>query len=302
MNPIAEEIESYLGSASMTDEEYLAHYGMPRRSGRYPWGSGQDPYQSSRDFLGRVEQMRKSGFTYTDENGKKWTGDNAIAKSLGYNSTDFRTVYAIAKDERRSDMVATAKRLRDKEGMNNSEIGRKMGINESSVRSLLDPNSESRMKQARETAKFLKDQVDKKGMVDVGAGVNNDLKITKEKLDQALFILQAEGNYEVYGGRFSQVTNKGQMTTQRVLCTPGTPHSAIYDYDKVKTVKANYQAVFNCCSRRCEINVCVLFAELRTERQHRDNSSSNNCSDYGSGRRGYVANSNRHHQSKRAVV
>lgn len=153
MNPIAEEIESYLGSASMTDEEYLAHYGMPRRSGRYPWGSGQDPYQSSRDFLGRVEQMRKSGFTYTDENGKKWTGDNAIAKSLGYNSTDFRTVYAIAKDERRSDMVATAKRLRDKEGMNNSEIGRKMGINESSVRSLLDPNSESRMKQARDTAK-----------------------------------------------------------------------------------------------------------------------------------------------------
>ena len=153
MNPIAEEIESYLGSASITDEEYLAHYGMPRRSGRYPWGSGEDPYQSSRDFLGRVEQMRKSGFTYTDENGKKWTGDNAIAKSLGYNSTDFRTVYAIAKDERRSDMVATAKRLRDKEGMNNSEIGRKMGINESSVRSLLDPNSESRMKQARDTAK-----------------------------------------------------------------------------------------------------------------------------------------------------
>lgn len=213
MNPVAEEIESYLGSAPMTDEEYLEHYGMPRRSGRYPWGSGEDPYQSSRDFLGRVEQMRKSGFTYTDENGKKWTGDNAIAKSLGYNSTDFRTVYAIAKDERRADMVATAKRLRDKEGMNNSEIGRKMGINESSVRSLLDPNSESRMKQARETAKFLKDQVDKKGMVDVGAGVNNDLKITKEKLDQALFILQAEGNYEVYadqGGQYWYTDKNGK--------------------------------------------------------------------------------------------
>ena len=82
MNPIAEEIESYLGSASITDEEYLAHYGMPRRSGRYPWGSGEDPYQSSRDFLGRVEQMRKSGFTYTDENGKKWTGDNAMVTIL----------------------------------------------------------------------------------------------------------------------------------------------------------------------------------------------------------------------------
>lgn len=26
---------------------YLLHYGMPRRSGRYPWGSGERPYQSS---------------------------------------------------------------------------------------------------------------------------------------------------------------------------------------------------------------------------------------------------------------
>lgn len=59
MNAVAEEIKSYIDSASMTDEEYLEHYGMPRRSGRYPWGSGEDPYQSGRDFYGRVEQMRK---------------------------------------------------------------------------------------------------------------------------------------------------------------------------------------------------------------------------------------------------
>lgn len=237
MNPISEEIASYIGSASMSEEEFIEHYGMPRRSGRYPWGSGKDPYQSGRDFLGRVEEMRKSGFTYTDENGKKWTGDPAIAKSLGYSTTDFRTVYAIAKDERRSDLVATAKRLKEKEGMNNSEIGRKMGINESSVRSLLDPNSEYKMKQAKETANFLKEQVDKKKMVDVGSGVERDLNISKEKLDQALFILQAEGGYEVYGNRFPQATNKNQMTTQRVLCVPGTKHSDIYNYDDIQTVK-----------------------------------------------------------------
>lgn len=158
MNPVAEEIESYIGSSSMSGKDFLEHYGIRRRSGRYPWGSGKDPYQSGRDFLGRVEEMRKSGFTYTDENGKKWTGDPAIAKSLGYSTTDFRTVYAIAKDERRSDMVATARRLKEKEGMNNSEIGRKMGINESSVRSLLDPNSESKMKQAREYGYFRRER------------------------------------------------------------------------------------------------------------------------------------------------
>lgn len=236
MNPVTEEIESYFGCGSMTDQEYLEHYGMPRRSGRYPWGSGEEPYQHSRDFLGRVEEMRKAGFTYTDENGKKWTGDNAIAKSLGYSSTDFRTVYAIAKDERRAYEVGTAKRLKEKEGLSVSEIGRRMGVNESTIRSYLNPNSESRMKQARETANFLKEQVDKKGMVDVGTGVERELNISKEKLDQALFMLQAEGRYEVYGGRFAQVTNKGQMTTQRVLCKPGTEHKEIYDFDRVKTV------------------------------------------------------------------
>ena len=39
-------------------EDILMHYGMPRRSGRYPWGSGDDPYQhGSRDFLGRIEEL-----------------------------------------------------------------------------------------------------------------------------------------------------------------------------------------------------------------------------------------------------
>lgn len=240
MNPIAEEIESYYGCGSETDKEVLEHYGMPRRSGRYPWGSGNEPYQHSRDFLGRVEEMRKSGFTYTDsETGKRYTGDNAIAKSLGYSSTDFRTVYAIAKDARRTDDVATAKRLKEKEGMNVSEIGRKMGINESSVRSLLNSDRESRMKQARDTADFLKERVDssRHGMIDVGNGVEKELRISKEKLDQALFMLQAEGHYEVYSGRFDQVTNKGQMTTQKVLCKPGTEHKDIYQLDKIDTVK-----------------------------------------------------------------
>lgn len=240
MNPIAEEIESYYGCGSETDKEILEHYGMPRRSGRYPWGSGDEPYQHSRDFLGRVEEMRKSGFTYTDsETGKRYTGDNAIAKSLGYSSTDFRTVYAIAKDARRTDDVATAKRLKEKEGLNVSEIGRKMGINESSVRSLLNSDRESRMKQARDTADFLKERVDssRHGMIDVGNGVEKELRISKEKLDQALFMLQAEGHYEVYSGRFDQVTNKGQMTTQKVLCKPGTEHKDIYQLDKIDTVK-----------------------------------------------------------------
>ena len=233
MSTISEEIMSYYGVSSNPE---LLHYGMPRRSGRYPWGSGEDPYQSGEDFLGRVEKMRKEGFEYTDpKTGKKYSGDTAIAKSLGLSTTDFRTEIAICTDERRMANVATAKRLRDKEGMNTSQIGREMGVNESTVRSWFNEESESRMKVAKNTADFLKKQVDEKDMIDVGTGVERELGVSKEKLNQALYMLKREG-YEVYKGGIPQVTNPGQQTNQVVLCKPGTKHSEIYDLGRVKTI------------------------------------------------------------------
>lgn len=240
MNPVAEQMLSYLGSADTMSEEDLMHYGIKRRSGRYPWGSGEDPYQHSRDFLGRVEEMRKSGFTYTDENGKVWDGDTAIAKSMGLSSTQFRTELGLAKDERRMLQVETAKRLRDKEGMGPSAIGKEMGLNESTVRSLLNENSEARMNRAKETAEFLKARSKEVaadgGMIDIGAGAELELGISREKLNQALYLLEKEG-YTVNGGRFEQVTNRGNFTTQLVLCPPGTEHKDIYDLDRVHTIK-----------------------------------------------------------------
>lgn len=224
MNPIAEELMSYFGSGS--DTESLEHYGMPRRSGRYPWGSGEDPYQHSRDFLGRVEELKKNGWTETPEN---------IMKEFNMTTTQYRTQKSLAKDERRKFQVATVKSLQ-KDGLNTSEIGRKMGINESTVRSLLNEKSSERMNQARNTADFLKQQIDKKGMIDVGSGVEHELNISHEKLQQALAILEEEG-YPVYGGRVTQVTNiKGQKTTIKVACPPGTEHKEIYDPSKIKTI------------------------------------------------------------------
>ena len=202
----------------------LKHYGMPRRSGRYPWGSGKDPYQRSGDFLARVEELSKKGFS-----------EKQIAESMGLTTTQFRTQKSLAKDERRSIDVATAKGLRAK-GYSLNEIAKEMGYsNDSSVRSLLNESSESRMNQARATADFLKKQVEQKGMIDVGTGVERELNISKEKLKQALYILELEG-YEVYGGGVPQVTNPGKQTNLKVLCPPGTEHKEIYNFDKVHSI------------------------------------------------------------------
>ena len=216
----------------------LLHYGMPRRSGRYPWGSGKDPYQHSGDFLSRVEELTKKGMSEKD-----------IADSMGLTTSQLRIQKSLAKDERRTIEVDTAKGLRDK-GYSLNEIAKMMGYkNDSSVRSLLNEQSESRMKEAMNTAKFLKKQVDEKGMIDVGVGVERELGISKEKLKTALYILEMEG-YNTFGGGVPQVNNPGKQTNIKVLCPPDTPFktitdkngnekkvsSAIYDYEKVHSI------------------------------------------------------------------
>ena len=92
------------------------------------------------------------------------------------------------------------------------------------------------MNQAKTTADFLKKMIDEKGMIDVGTGVERELGISREKLNQALYILELEG-YPVYGGGVPQVTNPGKQTNIKVICPPGTEHREIYDFDNVHSVK-----------------------------------------------------------------
>lgn len=212
-------------------QEYLAHYGMPRRSGRYPYGSGENPYQHELDFLGRIEKLKKDGWEETPEN---------IKAEFGLTTTQYRAQKGVAKDARRILNVATAKSLKE-DGLGDSEIARKMSerlgtqVNESTVRSWLNAQSESRMMQSRQTADFIRKKIEEKGMIEVGVGVEKELNISKEKLDQALTILQMEG-YPVYGGRVPQATNPSQKTTIKVVCPKGTEHREIYDFDRVNSL------------------------------------------------------------------
>ena len=209
------------------EDESLSHYGMPRRSGRYPWGSGENPYQHGGDFLVYVDQLKKLGWEETTEN---------IKKTFGLTTADYRDLKSYANTERRMLQVATARRLRDKEGLGATEIGRRMGINESTVRTLLNEDSERRMNAVKNTADFLKQQVDEKRMIDVGAGTNIELNVSPEKMRQALKVLEAEG-YHIYKGGIPQVTNKGQQSNQVVLAKPDVEHKEIYNYDQVHSIK-----------------------------------------------------------------
>ena len=218
MNPILLDILRHVG-VSVTD-------GAPGRgSGRYPLGSGKNPYQRPSDFLSRVEKLKKDGLS-----------EKQIADAMGITTSQLRAHTAIANTERRSALVATAKQLRE-EGYSLKEIAEKMGYaNDSSVRSLLNENSEARMNKAMKTAEFLKEQIAEKGMIDVGSGVERSLGISSTKLNEALEILKAEG-YEVYGRSVAQATNPGRNTHLKILCPPGTEHKDIYNLDDIPSIE-----------------------------------------------------------------
>ena len=116
-NPPLDEVYNFytMSEDEFYDEENLTHYGMPRRSGRYPWGSGENPYQHSADFMARVQSLKKSNATAVDEStGEILTGERAIAKIMGLaNTKELRVQYALAKDEKRTYDVQRARSLRD---------------------------------------------------------------------------------------------------------------------------------------------------------------------------------------------
>ena len=236
----------------------LMHYGMPRRSGRYPWGSGKDPHQHCTDFLSRIQYMSENGvsdediaksmgltkqqfeteksFAAVHDMVKRGKTDVEIAEALGTTTTKVRLQKSMIKDGHRAVEVDIAKDLRD-QGYSLNEIAKQMGYkNDSSVRSLLNSESESRMREAKNTADFLRKQVDEKGMIDVGAGVERELGLrSREKLNQALMMLEMEG-YHVYGGGVSQVNNPGKQTNLKVLAAPDKEHKDIYNYNDIHSI------------------------------------------------------------------
>lgn len=226
MNQTAADLAE-LFAAALDGEDDLAHYGIKRRSGRYPWGSGKDPYQhGGKDFLGRVEELKKKGWTETAEN---------IKKTFGCSMNEYRYEKSICTNERRRKQYDEVMSLKS-DGLSTSEIARKMGKNESSIRAILNPSSVAKMKELEDTVNFLRKQVDEKGMIDVGKNVELTLGISRDRLDTAIYYLAGEG-YNDYGGRIPQPTNPSHQTTQRVLAKPDVPFKDIYDYKKVKTIE-----------------------------------------------------------------
>ena len=224
MNPIEKDIRSYYGIG--TSENILEHYGTKRHSGRYPWGSGDNPYQHSGDFLSRVETLKKQGLSEKDI---LEAINNTLPKEYQMGLTEFRIAKQKAGHDRKAleyEQIASLK----KDGLGWTEIANKLGMSESSVRSKYNGGIGEKASQAEKIAETLKKEVDKKGMVDISEGANLTLGVSESKLDEAAYILEAEYGYKRYGVGIRQPTNIRQQTNITVLAKPEYDQKYAYQH------------------------------------------------------------------------
>ena len=225
--------------------DYLEHDGVAhdenppgRGSGRYPYGSGKNPYQHEHpgDFNAWYLSLIRQGFTETE-----------IARDLGISSTKLRALRSFDGNNERKEKIAFVKKeLAENPNQSKREIGVKLGkkfnkdgspVNESTVRSLLNDISEYRTNVVMDTAEKIKKAVDAspKGMVDVGTKVEKELGVTRTRFDTALSVLEEEG-YIIRNIPVPQATNKGQYTTMKIIQRPDVKYDGKTLFEDVSTL------------------------------------------------------------------
>ena len=194
--------EEYLGYLPETKDE-LEHYGTPRHSGRYPWGSGKNP-QHNKNFYSRAQDLLKQGLTTTE-----------VARAFGISTTKYRALYSAAKDEHKAEMRAQALKLREK-GLSKVAIAERMGVPDTTIGNWLKDDWGIKVNATRNIANLLKEQIETRPYLDVGKGVNRQLNITETQLKTAVEMLKNEGYGEAHF-QVEQQTNPGQYTEVKVL-------------------------------------------------------------------------------------
>ena len=208
----------------------LEHYGIIRKSGRYPWGSGEDPYQRSKNFYAIIDDLRKQGLsdaqiaaTFSDPNDPK---DK-------FTTTMLKQSTAIARNEIRAAERSFAMRLRQK-GVSVSEIARRMNKNESSIRTLLDDKIAANQAVLTTVTNDLRAQVDEKKYLDIGKGNEIYAGVARDKFDTAVAALIDQG-YKVYYANQEQLGVPGNFTTVKVLGRPDTEFPELAeDFSQIK--------------------------------------------------------------------
>lgn len=214
----------------MLFENFLSHVGVAhdenppgRGSGRYEWGTGENPEQHLENMsLGKKKAaLLKKGYSEKD-----------VAFMLGYSSTtQLRNAITRDAEERTAGKSDEVLKLYRAGVTSPTEISKKLGIPEGTVRSYIKKDGRTtRLQQTEEIKDQLRKLVAEDKYVDVGIGVEYGLGITEDRKKYILKELEKEG-YGLHDYYQTQIMNPGKRTTVKILCPPGvTKEQMIEDF------------------------------------------------------------------------
>lgn len=196
-------------------EAYLEHQGTPHQgsvphSGRYAWGSGENSYQRATSWSDKVAKYRKTGLS-----------DTQIATKLGITTSEFRARNTIANQTIRLKNQSMIMELNEK-GYGPTEISRRTGIPESSVRMNLNEQVRNNVNRMESVKNDLKSLIKENPYLDVGLGSAQQLGIKENTLKRAVQQLEAEG-YHMHKVYVKNATNDNHWVEMKVLTKESNP-------------------------------------------------------------------------------
>lgn len=216
-------------------DSFLAHIGVGHldggNSGRWPYGSGENPYQhmGMHPFRAQVQMKRDQGKSMTE-----------IAQELGMNTSQLRAKITMAKEEEEERNRTYILKKKDK-GYSNTAIARELGMSEGYVRKMLKPIEENRKSKVKTVAEELAKQVDDKVYLDIGSGVERQLGISKERLKTAVAYLEEQGGYKTHKFPVEQLTNPGKFTWYKVLTKDNVTYGELrQNQEKIRAPQGVY--------------------------------------------------------------
>lgn len=241
----------------VSEEDYLMHSGRSKKdgapvgSGRYPLGSGENPYQDFKDFKARDFQLKRQGLSEKER-----------CEYFGLTMRQYRDAITRASANIEQERYITAAKLRER-GWSYEAIGKELGTTGNTAKSILLRGEKLKAKTIDNTAELLKESLEAQGgFIDIGEGSELYVGVSKNKLSAAVGQLHDEG-YSVMTMPIRQVFGQGN-TTLKVVGPPGSTKKDLYEHlDEVRLPvdiridkdgnKQTLRPIENVSSKRIEI-------------------------------------------------
>ena len=178
--------------------------GVKRRSGRYRWGSGEEPYQSI-GFLGEYKKLKEQNLS-----------DTEIANAMGITTSVLRTKRTWARKEEKQGREQRIHAMKEA-GLSNTAIAKLENVSEGTIRNMISPKEKHQSKQLEGINKALVQGVENTGYLDVGVGVELQLGVPRTRFNNVVNKMVMEDGYYIHRIFVDRLNDKMKPITMKVL-------------------------------------------------------------------------------------